>query len=201
VQILIVGAEIAGLSAAWWLHHEGHDLTVLEQAPHLRDEGYMLDFFGPGYDVAERMVMLAELEAIQYPIARFVFHGRDGKAKFSLPYRALRHRLFSDRHFNFMRGDLERLLFARVRGAGVEVRFEAQVRSVSQHGSSVRVESTDGTRCTAELLIGADGVHSTVRELVFGPEERFARFLGHHTAASIAGDPDLAHEAGTHSIL
>jgi 2-polyprenyl-6-methoxyphenol hydroxylase-like FAD-dependent oxidoreductase len=54
---------------------------------------------------------------------------------------------------------------------------------------------SDRRRWTTELLIGADGVHSTVRELVFGPEERFARFLGHHTAAFIVDDAGLAQEA------
>jgi 2-polyprenyl-6-methoxyphenol hydroxylase-like FAD-dependent oxidoreductase len=155
----------------------------------------MLDFFGPGYDVAERMILLALLEAVHYPVARLVVHRSNGEEKFSLSYPAMRRRVFGDRHFNFMRGDLERLLFRRIEH-DVEIRFGAGVRSIAQETTSVRVTLSDGTQRTAELLVGADGVHSTVRDLVFGPEERFASSLGCHAAAFVLQDLQLAHEAG-----
>ena len=94
---------------AYWLRRLGHDVLVIEEADRLRDDGYMIDFFGPGYYVAEQMGMLGELESIHYPVERLVFQREDGSEKFSLPYAVLRRTLFDDRHFNFMRGELERL--------------------------------------------------------------------------------------------
>ena len=55
MRILISGAGLAGLSTAYWLHCHGHEPVVIERAPDLRRDGYGLDFFGTGYDVAQRM--------------------------------------------------------------------------------------------------------------------------------------------------
>ena len=56
MRVLISGAGIAGLSAAYWFERSGHEVQVVEKAPSLRGEGYMIDFFSSGYDVAELMV-------------------------------------------------------------------------------------------------------------------------------------------------
>ena len=61
MNILISGAGIAGLTNAFWLLRTGHKVTIVEKSPSLRDEGYMIDFFGAGYDVAERMGLLPGL--------------------------------------------------------------------------------------------------------------------------------------------
>jgi len=89
MKILISGAEIAGLTLSFWLRLDGHDLTVVEKAPSLRDEGYMIDFFGSGYDVSERMLLLGELEKIHYPISRLAFvdaNGREGDPELILSH-------------------------------------------------------------------------------------------------------------------
>jgi 2-polyprenyl-6-methoxyphenol hydroxylase-like FAD-dependent oxidoreductase len=58
MDVLIVGGGIAGLTLAFWLERRGHTPVIVEQAPGVRAGGYLLDFFGPGYDVAERMGLL-----------------------------------------------------------------------------------------------------------------------------------------------
>jgi 2-polyprenyl-6-methoxyphenol hydroxylase-like FAD-dependent oxidoreductase len=70
--VLIAGGGIAGLTLAFWLDRYGHEPVVVERAPGLRTAGYMLDFFGSGYDVAERMGLLPELARIHSPIPRLV---------------------------------------------------------------------------------------------------------------------------------
>ncbi|MGH8224151.1 MAG: FAD-dependent oxidoreductase [Woeseiaceae bacterium] len=104
MRVLICGAGIAGLTLAWCLERRGHDLVVVERAPRLRDDGYMIDFFGSGFGTAERLGLLADLEAIHYPVGRLTFVNQHGEERFSVPYAALRRRLFNNRHFNFMRG-------------------------------------------------------------------------------------------------
>jgi 2-polyprenyl-6-methoxyphenol hydroxylase-like FAD-dependent oxidoreductase len=198
MRVLIVGAGIAGLTLAWWLRRRSHEVVLVERAPRLRDEGYMIDFFGSGYDVAERMQLLTELGRIHYPVERLVFVAPDGSERVSLPYPVLRDRLFENRHFNFMRGDLERVLREQL-DSGVVFHFGTTISSLVQERERVRVTLSangDDSAGTFDLVVGADGLHSQVRELAFGPEPEMVRYLGFHTAAFVLDDPELASSIG-----
>ncbi|MGE0353219.1 MAG: FAD-dependent monooxygenase [Gemmatimonadales bacterium] len=183
MNVLISGAGIAGLTLAFQLQHAGHRVTLVEQAPSLRGEGYMIDFFGAGYDAAERMGLLPDLEPMHYPIGRLSFLREDGTRRFAVPYPAIR-RLFDDRHFNFMRGDLEQAIFSRLESSLVP-RYETTVTGLRQDGPAVHATLSDGSAATYDLVVGADGIHSGVRALAFGPEASYARYLGHRTAAFV----------------
>ena len=184
MQVVICGAGIAGLTLGWRLRQLGHVPLIVEQSASPRDGGYMIDFFGSGYDAAEKLGLLPDLQRIHYPVARLVFLDHSGKERFSLTYKSLRKRLFDDRHFNFMRGDLERVLYSQIQHS-VEFRFSTSVEAVQEEGQRALVHLSDGSTVDCDLLVGADGVHSRVRSLVFGDEARFTRFLGFHTAAFI----------------
>lgn len=175
------GAGIAGLSLAYGLARRGHRPVVLEQSPRPRGGGYMIDFFGPGYDTAERLGLLPDLERIHYPIERLAFVDEAGRERYHFRYRDAR-RMFRDRHFNFLRGDLERVLFEKVRDLA-DVRFGTGVARYLSDGDRVHAHLTDGSAVECDLLVGAGGIHSHVRELTFGPEERFLRYLGYHAIA------------------
>ncbi|HUI75601.1 MAG TPA: FAD-dependent monooxygenase [Candidatus Acidoferrum sp.] len=181
MHILISGSGIAGLTLAYCAQRGGHSCTLVEKAGAKRPEGYMIDFFGTGYDVAERLGLLPDLQQIHYPIDRLVFFNPRGRERYSLSYPAIR-KIFYDRHFNFLRGDLENLLYSKVR-EHAQFRFSTTIESVEQDASSVSATLSDGSRIDADLLVGADGFHSRVREIVFGEESRFSRFLGYNTAA------------------
>ena len=200
MKVLIVGAGIAGLTLALCLRRNGHEARIVEQAPELRDAGYMIDFFGSGYDAAERIGLLDDLARIHYQIPRLSFVAADGRERFSIAYPTLRRRLFDDRHFNFMRGELERVLYAQLRDH-VPVRFGTTVEQLSGDGDRVSVRLSDGSGETVDLVAGADGVHSKIRRLVFGGPERFERFLGYHTAATIIDDPPTEPPGDAFSIL
>ncbi len=190
MKVLISGGGIAGMTLAFWLHCQGHDPVVVERSSHLRDEGYMIDFFGPGYDVSERMGILSDLEGIHYQISRLAFVDAVGNERFSVGYTGLRKTLFNGRHFNFMRGDLERLLYSKIEDH-VPVCFGTEVSSFEQDEAQVHVRFTDGTAGSFDLLVGADGVHSRIRKLAFGDEGLFSRFLGYRTAAFIVDDAKI----------
>jgi 2-polyprenyl-6-methoxyphenol hydroxylase-like FAD-dependent oxidoreductase len=194
MRVLIVGAGLAGLTLARCLERNGDDPVVLERSPTLRGAGYMIDFFGSGYDVAERLGLLAELEARHYPIARLSFRAPDGSARFSIPYERMRE-LLGGRHFNLMRGDLEGVLFDALAGR-IHVRFGSTIESLAARDDGVEVILNDGSKERAELLVGADGVHSRVRTLAFGEDTRFVRPLGYHTAAFVFDDPAMRAEIG-----
>ena len=84
-RILISGAGIAGLTLAVLLKEQGHDPLVVECDDALPTEGYMMDFFGTGWDVAERMGLTDALRALRYPIDALQFVDARGDAYASVP--------------------------------------------------------------------------------------------------------------------
>ena len=89
MRAIICGAGIAGLTLAWWLRRNGWDITLVERATGPREEGYMMDFFGSGYDVAERMGLLPELARVHTPIAELSYLDGSGRRNASVRYPAL----------------------------------------------------------------------------------------------------------------
>jgi 2-polyprenyl-6-methoxyphenol hydroxylase-like FAD-dependent oxidoreductase len=185
VDVVVCGAGVAGLVLAWRLQEAGHQVVVVEQNLHLRDGGYMIDFFGPGFTASERLGLLPDIAAIHYPVEHLVFVDGSGRRRLELPYPTLRKRWFVDRHFNVMRGDLVRLLHARLRPR--TVRFGLSVGSFEDSHDGVRIAFTDGSTMRSHVLVGADGTHSRIRRLTFGPESVFLRPLGFRALAFVAG--------------
>jgi 2-polyprenyl-6-methoxyphenol hydroxylase-like FAD-dependent oxidoreductase len=201
VRVLVCGGGIAGLSLAWCLAERGHEAIVVEKSPAPRGEGYMIDFCGSGYDAAERLGLLPDLEEIHYPIGRLAFVDERGRERFALPYPRLRERLYEGRHLNFLRGDLEAVLYARVKDES-PVRFGTTVDSFDAGSDGVEVRLSDGRMERVDVLVGADGVHSHVRHLMFGPGRRFERSLGLRTAASVIdGVPAALRDSRDFSTL
>lgn len=190
MKVLIVGAGIAGLTLALCLRRAGHAVVVLEKSPRLRDEGFMIDFFGSGYDAAERLGILPAIARVHYPVGRLAFLAGDGHERFSLPYPSLRKLMFGDRHFNFMRGDLEHVLHDSLPGL-TPIRFGATVDELREVNGGVDVTLSDGATQRYDLVVGADGVRSRVRDLAFGPAADFLRPLGYRTLAFVVDNAGL----------
>jgi 2-polyprenyl-6-methoxyphenol hydroxylase-like FAD-dependent oxidoreductase len=168
---VIVGAGIAGLSAALRLRQTGWEPVVIERAPARRDGGFALVLHGIGYDTVQRRGLLPELEKRTFDPFELRYVGPDGRLRFSVPSSAMRA-ILGTRKLTLLRGDVEDVLYQRVKDT-VDVRFGTTVRAIDQDTQGVRVALDRGTSLEADLLIGADGVHSSIRELAFGPEERF----------------------------
>ena len=181
MRVLISGAGIAGLSLALRLRQRGMTPIVVERSPRLRDGGYMLGLSDPGLDAAERMGVADALRAARHMPRRLAYVDWDGRERFALGGPAL-DRLVGERRFNLLRGDIERTLHERVRD-DVEVRFGASVESLDERPNCVGVRLSADAEIGCDLVVGADGLHSRVRALRFGPEERFVRPLGARVAA------------------
>lgn len=189
MKIVICGAGIAGLALAQRLGTAGHEVVVLERAPGPRTQGYMIDFYGPGYDAAEAMDVLPRIEELGYHVDTASYYDERGRKRAELSFQRFASAV-GGRLVSVMRPDLERALRESL-PADVELRFRACVEKVVDDGAGVRVTLADGTGIDADLLVGADGVHSTVRAQAFGSEERYLRYLGMHTAAFVFTDAEV----------
>lgn len=174
---LIVGSGIAGLAAALRLHQAGWSVRIVERAPRRRGGGYAVSFAGLGYDAAERMGILPALIERHITPDTMVYVKRDGSTSFTVPGETVRA-LAGPRNLNLLRGDIEDVLHRAVR-EHAEIVYGTTVEHIDQDAEKVRARLSDGTEVVADLLIGADGLHSGTRAQVFGPESRFRRDLDH----------------------
>jgi 2-polyprenyl-6-methoxyphenol hydroxylase-like FAD-dependent oxidoreductase len=181
MKILISGAGIAGPTLAYWLAHYGLEPTIVEKAPKLRTGGYIIDFWGVGFDIAEQMGALPEIRSKGYMVEEVRIVDRSGRRVAGFPVEAVA-RLAQGRYISLARGDLATSIFARIEGK-VETILGDSVAHIEQAGSGVRVVFESGSARHFDLVIGADGLHSRVRELAFGPQGRFEKYLGFKVAA------------------
>ncbi|MFF4217059.1 FAD-dependent monooxygenase [Streptomyces nondiastaticus] len=193
VKAVICGAGIAGLGLARCLGDAGWDVVVLEKSRALRTQGYMIDFFGPGYAAAEEMGLLPRLQELGYAVHELRYVDEDGRRRAGMTYATL-GRAVGGRLISIMRPDLERALYESL-PAGVDVRFGTTLTAIEDGTDGATVLLNDGTHLEADVVVGADGVHSAVRRLAFceaeGDDERHVRHLGFHTAAFVFEDPGI----------
>lgn len=181
MKIAINGAGVAGPTLAHWLLRAGHEPTLIEQAPRFRAGGYMIDFWGVGYTIAERMGILEPVREAGYVVQDVRLVDARGRKVGGFSTAAMR-RMLGDRFASLPRGDLAEQAYRTIEGR-VETVFDASIAALDEHPEGVRVELTTGDRRDFDLVIGADGLHSAVRALAFGPQSRFERNLGYYVAA------------------
>ncbi|GAA2216410.1 FAD-dependent monooxygenase [Nonomuraea monospora] len=192
LTILISGAGIAGPALAHWLTRHGNHPTVIERAPTLRPGGQAVDFRGaPQLEVLSRMGILDAVRQAQTHMGDITIVNERGKRLSSLPSEA-----FSG-EVEIFRGTLNRILHA---AAPAEYLFNDTITDLTETGQGVHVTFERSTPRTFDLVVGADGIRSKVRELTFGNVPDQIHHLGMYGAIfSIPSTYDLDHQGVMYS--
>lgn len=186
MKIVINGCGVAGPALAWWLLRHGHEPVLVEQAPQPREGGYVIDFWGLGYDICEKMDLIPRIREAGYQVGEVRFVDAKGRRRSGFDTDVLR-RMTRGRFTSLRRSDLGAALYGAVEGRA-EAMFGESIASIEEHAGGVRVGFEHAAPRDFDLVIGADGLHSRVRALTFGPEADHERFLGYHVAAfDVAG--------------
>lgn len=172
--VLVSGASIAGPALAYWLHRYGFTVTVVERAPALRPGGQAVDFKGRTHlTVLERMGVLDDVRARRTGTTDLVFVDDDGREL------GVMNGEFTGGDLEILRGDLAEVIYDRTADQ-VEYLFGDTVTALRDTAEGVHVEFENAAPRTFDLVLGADGIHSRVRSLAFGPEADFVTHLGHY---------------------
>ncbi|TGX49130.1 hypothetical protein E5A73_20010 [Sphingomonas gei] len=186
MKVLVSGASVSGLSVAYWLSHYGFKVTVVERAPDLRPGGQALDVRGAAaVEVAQRMGILATIRERSTKLAGMSMVDAAGKETFRSEERSLTGGKFNSPNVEILRDHLVQVLFEAV-GDRIDFIFGDSIETLKQDDTGVDVTLANDLATASprrfDLVIGADGMRSNVRRLVFGPDEQFAHYLGSYIA-------------------
>lgn len=198
LPVLVSGAGVAGLTLAYWLLRAGRRPVLVETAPAPRTGGYMIDFWGPGFEVAERMGLGERLRQVGCRIAELRLVDTRGRPRVRLPLAAF-ERALGERYVSLLRSDLARELLARVQDR-VEIRFDDEIVDLTETRRGVEVTFRRGAPQRFELVIGADGAHSKVRQRAFPGADAtvpLGRYVAAFTARHYPHPAELAYVSRT----
>ena len=180
-RVLISGASVAGPALAYWLRRYGIRPTVVERAPAPRGGGQAVDLRGAAREVVERMGIMPDVRRAHTGARGMSIVDERGRRIAGLDAEVLGHSGGAIAEIEILRGDLVRILHKTTQD-GVEYVFDDSIIEIDQDEDGVRTTFVRSEPRTFDLAVGADGLHSNVRSLVFGDESAYAHDLGCYVA-------------------
>ncbi|SHF00767.1 2-polyprenyl-6-methoxyphenol hydroxylase [Seinonella peptonophila] len=174
-RILISGASIAGPALAYWLQNYGFDVTIVEKAASLRRGGFGVDVRGAAISVLDQMGILDQVRAADTQMKGVYFVNGKGEIKGQISEASMGNQQGLD--IEIMRDDLTTILHDLTKEK-VHYIWNDSIVAMTEIEESLEVRFASGKLETFDLVLGADGLHSNVRKLIFGDEAQFKRSLG-----------------------
>jgi 2-polyprenyl-6-methoxyphenol hydroxylase-like FAD-dependent oxidoreductase len=178
-EVLVSGASIAGLSAAWWMNQLGYRVTVVEMAPQPRVNGAAVDFKGDTVDVVKRMGLFDQLKQRRLHVDLVEFKNAD-----DLTEGAIQMEDAASDDLEIERDVFIDLLFRKLKN-DVTFLFNDSIIALQEIEDGITVKFKNGPQRSFHLVLGCDGVHSGVRRLWFGDEAEYAHFLNAYGSLTI----------------
>ena len=166
MKVLIVGAGFAGLALAAYLQRDGHKVTLIEKNEDREQAGFIIGLWSNGRHTLEPFHVLERLSAVSIPVTREFLRDKTGKIVATIDYQSLIERYGAV--FQILHSDVQEILRQLV--TDVCMRFETSVITLDEKEQSVVATLSDGTQEEFDLVVGADGIHSHIRTLIFGNE-------------------------------
>lgn len=184
-RVLISGASIAGPALGYWLQRYGFDVTIVETSPSLRKGGYKIDVRGIAVEVLKKMELYTEAYKHRIVMQGGTFLDENGLTVHEIPPEHMGMHVGDD--IELWREDLSKVLYDATSNS-CEYIFNNSIKSIK---SNLLLEFTRGDSRQFDLLIGADGIHSNVRSLVFGEESLYSHNLGDYFVAICSIETEL----------
>jgi 2-polyprenyl-6-methoxyphenol hydroxylase-like FAD-dependent oxidoreductase len=171
-SVLISGASVAGPTLAWWLHRHGFTPTLVERMPGPARGGHAVDVRGVALEILDAMGVLEAVRESRMQMKGVSIIGEDGSETWRSEEMTISGGRFDNKDIEILRDRLSRLLVADL-PEDIEILYGDSIETLTDDGDSVAVEfAKNGTR-QFDLVIGADGLRSNTRNLVFGPDREF----------------------------
>lgn len=179
-KIAINGTGIAGTTLAWWLREYGFQPTLFEKAPEFRAGGYLVDFWGPACEIMKKMGLFEQLKAKSYQIKNIHCFDENGRRSSKVNISSL----ITDNYDEFLsvkRGDIAETIYKACEG--IDIRFGTSIEKIEEKDKTITAHLSNGTKEDFDLVIGADGLHSHIRNIAFDKSEYQEYDLDKYVAA------------------
>lgn len=183
-DILISGAGVAGPTLAFWLARQGFHATVIERSEAPRSSGNPVDVRGPAVPVVEAMGVMPRIRAAATNVTSLALVDAAGKTRARMRTPSAGGR---GPEVEVPRSDLAAILHDAAARADVDFVFDDTIKTLTQDEGGVDVTFARAAPRRFDLVIGADGLHSTVRRLAFGPESAYLHHAGLYVATTPLG--------------
>lgn len=179
-KIAINGTGIAGTTLAWWLREYGFQPTLFEKAPEFRAGGYLVDFWGPACEIMKKMGLFEQLKTKSYQIKNIHCFDENGRRSSKVNISSL----ITDNYDEFLsvkRGDIAETIYKACEG--IDIRFGTSIEKIEEKDKTITAHLSNGTKEDFDLVIGADGLHSHIRNIAFDKSEYQEYDLNKYVAA------------------
>jgi len=181
--VLISGASFAGLCAAYWMNSLGYKVTIVEIANGLRTGGTPVNIEGNTINIIKRMGIFEQIKSNRIAMELLEFKNADDVTEGSMKLRNAADALTED-GFEIERNMLLNLLYDLVKNES-EIIFNSSITALEERNNHIEVTFKDGQRQKYDLVLGCDGIHSSVRKIWFGQEDEYSHFLGQYFSITI----------------